>query len=172
MTLQQALIALFAIALLAWVWWICRRRRPHEEGFEYVYVNQDGTVRELASGEVESLSSDFLPGDSGRPYIKFRYGSKDGWGSLSGFILRRKVPRHIKIPPVNPNYKGDESLSRDDLIQGALADGDIVTQNEDGSVTIETNPNLSPEERYARAREGQLSQQAAREETARFPKGE
>ena len=173
MTTSQTLIASCAIALVAAVAWrIYRRRRPHGEKSEFVYMNQDGTVRELAPGEVEYLSEEFFPGDSGRPYIKPDYRSRDGWGSLSGFILRSKVPRHIEIAPVNPNYKGDESLSIDGLIQDAVAVGDVVTHNEDDSVTIEPNPNFSTKERYARATEIQICQQAAREEAARFPKGQ
>jgi hypothetical protein len=37
---------------------------------DYVYVNDDGTARELSPVEREYLGQKFHPGDSGRPYIK------------------------------------------------------------------------------------------------------
>lgn len=86
--------------------------------FEYVYVNQDGTARELSSDEREYLSKQFHPTDSGRPYIKSSYTSQDGWGSQSGFLLRRKLPPSITVMPVNPNYTMSGPVDPPDLVQG------------------------------------------------------
>jgi hypothetical protein len=89
-----------------------------EKKFEYVYINQDGTARELSSDEREYLSQHFHPADSGRPYIKTSYNSQDGWGSQSGFLPRRKLPAWITVKPVNPNYTMPPPMSPTDLVQG------------------------------------------------------
>lgn len=84
------------------------RRTAKENGaktFEFVYVNQDGTARELSSDERDYLSTDFLPNDGARPYIKRSYAALDGWGSMSGFLRRRKLPPSVAVKPVNPNYR-------------------------------------------------------------------
>jgi hypothetical protein len=47
---------------------------------------------------------DFEPGDSARPYVKFTYESRDGWGSRSGFLARRGLPKGIRVQPVHPDY--------------------------------------------------------------------
>jgi hypothetical protein len=72
---------------------------------DYVYVNQDGTARELSADERQYLAQDFHPADGARPYIKYNYNTRDGWGSLSGFILRRHLPSSVHVKPVNPNYQ-------------------------------------------------------------------
>jgi hypothetical protein len=77
----------------------------HGADSDFVYVNQDGTARELSSDEREYLSQDFHGGDGARPYIKGTYAALDGWGSMSGFLLRRRLPRPVTVRPVNPNYR-------------------------------------------------------------------
>jgi hypothetical protein len=72
--------------------------------FEYVYVNQDGSARELSAGEREYLSKTFAPTDGARPYVKPSYQTRDAWGSISGFLHRSELPASIRVEPVNPNY--------------------------------------------------------------------
>lgn len=76
--------------------------RKKEPGFEFVYVEDDGKVREVSEDDQRYLNTAFWPGDGGRPYIKTRYQNRDGWGSVSGFIPRRRVPRRIAISPHIP----------------------------------------------------------------------
>lgn len=77
--------------------------RPKESGFEYVYVNEDGTVSELDEEDVEYLKTDFSPTDGARPYIKNHYKELTPDRKISGFILRNRVPKKIKIKPLkNP----------------------------------------------------------------------
>jgi hypothetical protein len=71
--------------------------RPKEYGFEYGYVNEDGTVRELDEDEVAYLNEEFEPADGARPYIKSRYSELTPDKKIWGFIERRRVPRKIKI---------------------------------------------------------------------------
>jgi hypothetical protein len=95
------------------------------KAFEFVYVNQDGTARELSLDERDYVSDRFHPGDSGRPYIKSSYRSRDGWGSLSGFLPRRKLPSSIGVMPVNPDYTAT-SISASDLARDDCGDFNAI----------------------------------------------
>jgi len=67
------------------------------EKFEYVYVENDGTVRELDKDEVEYLQTEFEPTDGARPYIKDSYDQLTPDKKIFGFLNRSKVPKEIKI---------------------------------------------------------------------------
>lgn len=71
--------------------------RPRENGFDFVYIEIDGTVRELHSDEQDYLTTDFLPNDGGRPYVKSNYNEEMPDGKISGYIRRRRVPKGIII---------------------------------------------------------------------------
>ena len=75
---------------LAWFYWQTRPRRPKEDGYRYIWVEEDGSAREVTAYEKEHLETKFLPGDGARPYIKTRYETLDGWGSISGYLPRRQ----------------------------------------------------------------------------------
>lgn len=88
--------------------------RPKEDGFEYVYVNDDGTVRELYDHEIEYLKEEFHPTDGARPYIKSRYSSVAPDKRMSGFIQRNRIPKKVSIQNIDKqrskmNYKEDET---------------------------------------------------------------
>jgi hypothetical protein len=74
-----------------------RPRRPKEPGFEYIFVNEDGTARELDDDEVKYLSATYYGGDGNRPYIKLNYEERTPDGKLHGYLRRRQVPKGIKI---------------------------------------------------------------------------
>ncbi len=155
-----ALVALFAFQM--------RPRRKHEPGFKFLYVNQDGSVRELSPDEQAYLSEQFSGGDGGRPYIKSNYQSSDGWGSQSGFIERRKVPAGIPILPVHPNYDVLEKELGNDMLGSHRAAGDIIEKNADGSITCTPNPHIPCEERFEISRQYQLAEQRRREALAKI----
>ena len=68
---------------------------PGAELFPYVYVNADGTARELHPSERQHLQSDFRPGDGAAPYVKCSYTDRNGWGELTGYLERSESPpRH------------------------------------------------------------------------------
>ena len=93
-------IFLVLILVLCGWWSLLRRsRRPKESGFRYVYVNNDGSARELTADEQVYLNTEFSGGDGARPYIKFRYESLTPDGRISGFLERRQVPAKIEIQP-------------------------------------------------------------------------
>ena len=151
------------------LWMLVPRRRP-QAGFPCVYVNQDGSVRELSQGEQAYLSRKFDPFDGARPYLKSNYRSLDGWGSQSGYMERRRVPSIVEIQPVNPDYDMAAKDLEEDLLGIHRASGDVVVTNSNGSVTCTPNPNLSRTERMERSRMHQLERQSRREALAKARK--
>jgi hypothetical protein len=136
---------------------------------EYVYVNQDGTVRELSQDERDYLSQDFSPADGARPYIKLLYSSRNGWGSRSGFLLRKRVPSRITIEPVNPEFVTPKADARSQLVEDSRQVGDIITEDPNDSVTVIPNPNVSRRKRFAMLRRLYLARQAELERLAKHP---
>jgi hypothetical protein len=65
---------------------------PNGQGFRYVYVNADGTARELHPNERQYLETEFIPGDGAAPYVKDSYAERNGWGEIRGFLERSKLP--------------------------------------------------------------------------------
>ena len=63
----------------------------------YVWVEDDGSARELTRDEAEYIGTEFVPSDGGRPYIKSRYGSRTPDGRLSGFLARSALPAHVAV---------------------------------------------------------------------------
>lgn len=142
------------------------RRRPETS---YVYVNQDGSVREISAGEQAYLERRFDPFDGARPYIKSRYWSWDNWGSRSGYLKRYRVPSRIAIQPVRADYDNVIKDLKEDILGTARASGEIIVRNDDGSITCTPNPNISRKEHWERARKYQLDAQARREALAKVP---
>ncbi len=134
---------------------------------DFVYVNQDGSVRELSPDEREYLSESFRPGDGGRPYIKESHESVDGWGSMSGFLPRSLVPGHLAVEPVNPSYVPQEFDAQREMIEESRRIGDLVTENPDGSVRCTPNPDIPHTRRFEMLREIRLERQRERERLAR-----
>jgi hypothetical protein len=68
--------------------------------YPYVYVEDDGGVRELYVDERKYLETKFLGADGARPYTKNSYLKKNGWGKLRGFLKRSEVPVGVRVEPV------------------------------------------------------------------------
>jgi hypothetical protein len=144
--------------------WI--RNRRLETGFPFVYVNQDGSARELSPGECAYLSTEFSLGDGARPYVKSTYKSRDGWGSQSGYIARHRIPARIAILPVNPNYdvlREQEGTNTLEILKVA----GLVVSSKDEHGTQTPDRNVSFEERYETARRQILADQQRAEALAR-----
>ena len=77
---------------------------PKKEKFEYVYVEKDGTVRELDNEEIQYLQTDFKLGDGARPYIKSNYEQLAPDKKISGFLHRSKVPENFEIIKTDIRY--------------------------------------------------------------------
>jgi hypothetical protein len=96
-------VLLIPIVVLWGAWsYLRRNRRPRGSGFRYIYVNADGSARELTTDEQEYLNTPFDGGDGARPYIKFRYESLTPDGRIVGYLERRQLPARIKIQPPPP----------------------------------------------------------------------
>jgi hypothetical protein len=67
--------------------------------YPFVYVNDDGTVREVNATEREYLETPFHGSDGGRPYIKVKYSDKNGSGEIRGFCYRTAIPKRMAISP-------------------------------------------------------------------------
>lgn len=67
------------------------------KGFKYVYVETDGSVRELNKKEQDYLQEEFHPNDGARPYIKINYWQQTPDKKLHGFLNRSRVPWWITI---------------------------------------------------------------------------
>ncbi|MDQ3820313.1 MAG: hypothetical protein M3362_21885 [Acidobacteriota bacterium] len=100
--IAAVLVVILLVIIAAFIVWFAfqvRPRRKREPGFEYVYVESDGSARELDADEREYLNTKFDPTDGARPYIKTKYESRDGWGKLSGYLRRRQLPKGIPVRP-------------------------------------------------------------------------
>lgn len=71
-------------------------------GDALVYVNEDGSVRELTEAERTYVETEFCPLDGAQPYIKSRYLEPTAWG-LQGYLPRTAVPEEVAIQPVPPH---------------------------------------------------------------------
>jgi len=97
------------MALSALVWYARRplrraRRRPGSQPivvrpqgvrggqYPYVFVNEDGSVRELHVVEKQHLEMPFYVGDPQRPQVKVSYDQPNAHGGFSGYLRRTAVP--------------------------------------------------------------------------------
>ena len=87
-------------------------------GEELLYVNEDGSVRELTDAEKTYVETEFSPLDGARPYIKSHYSDRAAWG-IQGFLPRTKVPHGMSIhpPPQNTPQSHTPQSAADSLAQ-------------------------------------------------------
>lgn len=78
--------------------------KADKENFEFVYVENDGTVRELDKDEIEYLQTEFEPTDGARPYVKSSYDQQTPDKKILGFLHRSKVPKNIEILNTDLRY--------------------------------------------------------------------
>ena len=112
---------------------------PDADLYQYVYVNADGTARELHASERQYLETEFQGGDGAMPYIKDTYDERNGWGELNGYLKRSELPEGIPIaeaPAENP----DRPMNREESIAWLRAKGVEVVEDADGSYTALAKP--------------------------------
>ena len=82
-----------------------------------IRIEVDGSARELTDAEKAHVDTEFSPFDGARPYVKPRYEQRNGWGELSGFLLRKEVPDGIPIkaapPPSPPQEKTPQAVANE-----------------------------------------------------------
>jgi hypothetical protein len=142
----------FVLGISAAVWIVRRSRKISKRGrglsfailgreqasvdpYPYIYVNGDGSARELHPSERNYLETPFLPADGGRPYVKGDYSQKNGWGEIAGFLKRSNLPHGTQIFAV-PEGNPSKPLTKEDQIQFLRAKGMEVTENSDGGFTV------------------------------------
>jgi hypothetical protein len=105
--------------------------------YPYVYVNDDGTVRELHAAERQHLEARFPSSDGARPSVKSTFHARDGRGGLRGFCRRSKVPRDVLVAPA-PATSPNPPLSMVELQR--RMQGLQVTAEPGGTLQIKRNP--------------------------------
>ncbi len=68
-----------------------------KEPYPYVFIEENGNVRELHPRERRFFEMPMEPTDGSRPYIKRSYAYRDRYGLFSGYCLRTKIPSHLMI---------------------------------------------------------------------------
>jgi hypothetical protein len=99
-----------------------------------VYVNADGSARELHPDERNYLETPFQGGDGGRPYVKRNYSQRNGWGELAGFLERSELPTDVVMQPA-PAENPSKPMTKSEQIQFLRNKGMVVTENPDGTFT-------------------------------------
>lgn len=64
-----------------------------------VYINDDGSARELTETDKEYIDTEFSPFDGARPHIKSHYSQRTAMGEIRGYLPRREVPDGVPIDP-------------------------------------------------------------------------
>jgi len=84
-----------------------------------IYVNDDGSARELSEPEKKYVDTEFSPLDGARPHIKTHYEQRNGWGNLSGFLQRKDVPVGM---PINPAPSESASLQTPQTVAESISE--------------------------------------------------
>lgn len=75
--------------------------QPHP----YVYINADGTARELHADERAWLETEYKGGDGAAPSIKDGYDERNGWGELNGYLGRAALPAGMPVADAAPKTR-------------------------------------------------------------------
>jgi hypothetical protein len=102
---------------------------PNAENYPYVYVNADGTARELHPNERQYLETEFLPGDGAAPSVKDSYAERNGWGEIRGYLQRSKLPAGMPIQEA-PKEDPRQLLSTAEYVEWLRSKGVRVTAKE------------------------------------------
>ena len=93
------MVLAFAIGFGMWRLIEIPLRKWRSSIFDYVYVDEDGNVRELNAAEEEFVSSAIFLNDDADRYIKSEYESLTANGRLAGYLQRRRLPRQVPVGP-------------------------------------------------------------------------
>jgi hypothetical protein len=93
------MVLAFAIGFGMWRLIEIPLRKWRSSTFDYVYVDEDGNVRELNAAEEEFVSTAIFLNDDADRYIKSDYESLTANGRLAGYLQRRRLPRQIPVAP-------------------------------------------------------------------------
>ena len=77
-----------------------------------VYINEDGSVRELTEAEKKYVDTEFSPFDGARPYIKSQYSQLTALGEIRGYLPRTAVPEDIPITPAPSDHEPEHQTTQ------------------------------------------------------------
>ena len=109
---------------------------PTAAPYPYIYVNADGTARELHANERQYLETEFRPGDGAAPYIKGSYSQRNGWGDLNGYLERSRLPRGTPVRDAPTEDPHRALHTKEEQIAWFRSTGMEVIENSDGTFTV------------------------------------
>ena len=77
-----------------------------------VYINDDGSARELTEADKKYVDTEFSPLDGARPYIKSHYSQHTALGEIRGYLPRTEVPEGVPINPAPPESAPRQQTSQ------------------------------------------------------------
>ena len=94
-------LMVFAFAIGFGLWRLVEipLRKWRDSTFDYVYVDDDGSVRELTTDEEEFFNTAVFPSGDADRFIKSDYEALTADGRVAGYIQRRRLPREIHVAP-------------------------------------------------------------------------
>jgi hypothetical protein len=107
---------------------------PTAEPYPYIYVNADGSARELHPNERNWLETPFKGGDGAAPNVKSDYDERNGWGDLNGYLMRSLLPEGVAIHDA-PAEDPSRPMNREEFIAWLRNKGMVITEKSDGSFT-------------------------------------
>ena len=111
------------------------RDEARAEPYPYVWIDAGGSARELHADQRRYLETPFVFPDGARPYVKTSHSQKNGWGELSGFLDRSKLPPDMQIQPA-PTEAPGYPATPEQHIAFLRSKGLQIVENSDGTVTI------------------------------------
>lgn len=105
------------------------------EPFPYVYIDADGTARELHAAERTWLETEYKGGDGAAPNVKDSYEERNGWDELNGYLARTALPAGMPVGDA-PTEDPRRPFTREDYIAKLRKKGLRVIENADGSLKI------------------------------------
>jgi hypothetical protein len=91
-----------------------------KDNYQFVYVNNDGTIREVSLSERIYLQTKYHEADGDRPYIKSNYKQTTPDNRINGYCFRNKIPNGMNI---KSDKIGDNIMKVIDEIQRVFSMG-------------------------------------------------
>jgi hypothetical protein len=104
----------------------------------YVFVNDNGSIRELHEAERRHLETPYDPTDGARPYVKKSFQDRNALGNPKGYCLRSKIPANAAIleaPAEDPTSITLDRFLKEE-IRLAEENGFEAIRNQDGSLSL------------------------------------
>ena len=85
-----------------------------------VYINDDGSARELTEADKKYVDTEFSPLDGARPYIKSHYSKRTALGEIRGYLPRTEVPEGVPINPAPPESEPQQQTPQ--TVAGSISE--------------------------------------------------